>query len=272
MTKQNNDVFKLHQFVDVVKGPANALITDLLTGNFFHVPRESIERFEAGDYENIKEFLEAIQEENLVIEVAPDEWIPDIYLEEGEDPEDEKEILVELHIEQGADIKGILYAFREYPVNQIYFYGKEIPPVLKNRAKVNLKAKNFDDCLQQATVDGNFCKVQESVVRLNRMYNTCWGTAIAFTADGNIRPCIHSHTAIGTIEKELKDIDGLVEKMKPYWRLTKGKVERCRDCEFRYVCFDCREIAMRKTGALDSANPLCAYNPYTGDWEQKKRN
>jgi radical SAM protein with 4Fe4S-binding SPASM domain len=95
-------------------------------------------------------------------------------------------------------------------------------------------------------------------------YNTCWGKKIAITKDNKIRPCIFSEIIVGDIQKN--DIYDVIEKIRKYWTITKDKVEKCRDCEFRYVCFDCREIAMRKTNDLYGSNPYCGYNPYTGIW------
>ena len=44
----------------------------------------------------------------------------------------------------------------------------------------------------------------------------------------------------------------------------------CQDCEYRYVCFDCRPIseavAGRNSNYLSSPYPRCTYNPYTGEW------
>ena len=32
-------------------------------------------------------------------------------------------------------------------------------------------------------------------------------------------------------------VNELYEK---YWNMTKEDVEQCKDCEYRYICFDCR--------------------------------
>ena len=56
-----------------------------------------------------------------------------------------------------------------------------------------------------------------------------------------------------------------------YWNLTKDKVGVCRDCEFRYICTDCRaftENNHKNSEGLDISKPLkCGYDPYTGKWE-----
>ncbi len=63
---------------------------------------------------------------------------------------------------------------------------------------------------------------------------------------------------------------------KKYWKLTKDEIEVCKDCEYRYICTDCRAYTERshtsKEG-LDTSKPLkCGYNPYTGEWEDWNKN
>jgi radical SAM protein with 4Fe4S-binding SPASM domain len=259
---------KFHQFVRVERGPINAAIIDILSGNVFHVPLDVVDRFGAGEHGDIGEFIEVAEEENLLIDIEGDGWIPPIYLEPDPEVEREKEPNIELHVEDGLPIREILDAFRHHSLSKIYYYGSELPRDFALNPLFELKVKDFQRCRKRTNVDGDFCQIQESIVRFNMRYNSCWGSVMAITGDGNIRPCIHSQQIIGHIGQELKDIDGLIKKMNPYWTLTKDKVERCHDCEFRYVCFDCREMAIRESGKMDGANPLCRYNPHTGEWKE----
>ena len=63
---------------------------------------------------------------------------------------------------------------------------------------------------------------------------------------------------------------------KKYWNLTKDHIEVCKDCEFRYICTDCRAYTERthtRSEGLDISKPLkCGYNPYTGEWEEWSTN
>ena len=263
-------VKKFHQFVRVERGPVNSVITDLLSGAIFHVSNDMIDLFEAGSYDQIDDFIEGATAENLVMDIDPRRWIPANDADLDAEPIDAKEIGIELHIEEGVDIQKILNAFGKYPVFRIFYYGDTLPPGIVTNAEVTLKQKNFARCVELAGVDGNFGKAPESILCFNKKYNSCWGTSLAFTADSKIRPCIHSLTEIGSIDQDLDNVEALIEQLRPYWEYNKDKVARCRDCEFRYVCFDCREIALRNSGELDAHNPLCPYNPYTGEWEDQE--
>ena len=102
----------------------------------------------------------------------------------------------------------------------------------------------------------------------NMRFNSCWGKKIAVTKDGKVRPCIYSEIIIADLKRsQLRDI---IEASKRYWDITKDKIDRCKDCELRFVCFDCREIPHRATNNLYAANPYCFYDPYQGIWQGEK--
>ncbi|HLT42986.1 MAG TPA: hypothetical protein VKZ95_09805, partial [Sphingobacteriaceae bacterium] len=43
-------------------------------------------------------------------------------------------------------------------------------------------------------------------------------------------------------------------------------VDVCKDCEFRYICQDCRAY-LKNSDDLYSKPLKCTYNPYEGVWE-----
>ncbi len=73
------------------------------------------------------------------------------------------------------------------------------------------------------------------------------------------------------LEEALKHKD-----FKKYWNLTKGHIEVCKDCEFRYICTDCRAFTEQiyfDKNQRDISKPLkCGYNPYTTEWEEWSTN
>jgi hypothetical protein len=58
----------------------------------------------------------------------------------------------------------------------------------------------------------------------------------------------------------------LGREMLKLWRLSMDRIEVCKDCEYRYVCEDCRPWAYGLTDNLCAKSPRCTYNPYTGEW------
>jgi radical SAM protein with 4Fe4S-binding SPASM domain len=46
------------------------------------------------------------------------------------------------------------------------------------------------------------------------------------------------------------------------WKTRKDDINTCKDCEFRYICSDCRAFVQSENKPLK-----CNYNPYIANWE-----
>lgn len=268
--KESEKIQKFHQFVHVEKGPVNAAIIDLLKGNFFQVEKTVVEKFENRLFEEIPEFMEAAVAEGLIFDVNPKSWIPENQL----DPHDkdlarEEPMKLEVHLDEGVNPDAVLEKLRGRPIYKIVYYGPEIPETRfnLNNIKIDTKEKNFKECIEMSAVDGDFHQITNASYLFKRRYNSCLGGKIAFTADGKIRPCIYSDIVVADFHS--CDIQQVIDELEEqYWALTKDKVETCKDCELRHICFDCREIARRSGGELTSPNPHCRYDPYNGTWKE----
>ncbi len=100
--------------------------------------------------------------------------------------------------------------------------------------------------------------------------HNCLAGKITITDNGNVLPCIFSREQIvGNVRTRnlAKVLEG---KIQDIWQTTKDDVLVCQDCEYRYVCFDCRPIsegASCGNGQYETAPyPRCTYNPYEGKW------
>jgi radical SAM protein with 4Fe4S-binding SPASM domain len=49
------------------------------------------------------------------------------------------------------------------------------------------------------------------------------------------------------------------------WEINKDQIEVCKDCEFRYICIDCRAYLSRQEDRY-SKPAKCGYDPYTARW------
>ena len=102
--------------------------------------------------------------------------------------------------------------------------------------------------------------------------HSCLAGKITVTETGDVLPCIFSRDqVIGNVlgSGGLRSITQGSD-LQRVWNTTKDDVVVCRDCEYRYVCFDCRPLseaaAAGYAGYLDAPYPRCSYNPYTGEW------
>ena len=146
----------------------------------------------------------------------------------------------------------------------IKYFGNEKIETLFPNMNIEYHKKDISRCLAFSTVDGNFSGVNESQYYQQKRYNSCWRFKLAITENLEVKPCIFSEIVVAQLEKE--SISNIITKMGKYWDLSKDKIEICQDCELKYICFDCRELAYRKNGSLYGPNLNCSYNPYTGKW------
>jgi len=102
-------------------------------------------------------------------------------------------------------------------------------------------------------------------------HNSCLDRKISIDAEGNIKNCPSMKESFGNIRDTT--LAEAIEKpgFKKYWDINKDKIRVCKDCEFRYICTDCRAYVEDPEDFL--SKPLkCGYNPYTGEWSEWSTN
>ena len=102
-------------------------------------------------------------------------------------------------------------------------------------------------------------------------HNSCLNRKISIDVDGNIKNCPSMSQSFGnirdtTLQEALDHPD-----FKKFWNVTKDQIAVCQDCEFRYICTDCRGYIENPEDMY--SKPLkCGYNPYTCEWEEWSTN
>ncbi len=102
-------------------------------------------------------------------------------------------------------------------------------------------------------------------------HNSCLNRKLSIDSKGYIRNCPSMKESFGHIgDTTLLEA---IEKpgFKKHWYTTKDKVSKCKDCEFRYVCTDCRAYLEQPEDPY-SAPLKCGYDPYTCTWEAWSNN
>ena len=97
-------------------------------------------------------------------------------------------------------------------------------------------------------------------------FNSCLNRKISIAANGEIKSCpamSYSCGSIGDVQLASAVRDPVLVQI---GSITKDQVAVCKDCEFRYICTDCRAYLS------DPADPYskpakCSYNPYTASWD-----
>ncbi len=181
-----------------------------------------------------------------------------------------KEIHNELSFETVENFCKRIYHFS--------FYGcKKIPFKIKDKYKFTISfTKEMIKINSCGKVDLKYfnTNIQKVLEAIN--HNSCLHKKIGIDSEGNIKNCpvmpkIFGNIRDTTLEEALHHKD-----FKQYWNITKDEIEVCKDCEFRYICTDCRaytEQTHTNKGELDISKPLkCGYDPYTGKWEEWSEN
>lgn len=81
----------------------------------------------------------------------------------------------------------------------------------------------------------------------------------------NVYPCVmERRIKHGSLKNnKLKDIlDNNI------FNITKDSIEECKECEFRYCCFDCRPDSLGKS--ILKKPWYCSYIPEKGEWKNIK--
>lgn len=135
-----------------------------------------------------------------------------------------------------------------------------IPTEYKDRIRItNEIVDGTDSC---GRISPNFFTLKVDNFYESHLYNSCLNRKVSVSSDGLIRNCPSMRADYGKIDDvNLSDIIKS-DKFQFWWTVKKDDIEVCKDCEFRYICSDCRVFT------ADISNPhskpsKCPYDPYT---------
>ncbi|MEI7597421.1 MAG: grasp-with-spasm system SPASM domain peptide maturase [Bacteroidota bacterium] len=97
-------------------------------------------------------------------------------------------------------------------------------------------------------------------------YNTCLNRKLCIDTEGNIKNCPAMERSFGNIKDSTLEDALNKEGFKDLWGIRKDDIDVCKDCEFRYMCTDCR-CFIKDPSNIYSQPAKCPYNPYIAKWE-----
>jgi SPASM domain peptide maturase of grasp-with-spasm system len=136
--------------------------------------------------------------------------------------------------------------------------------------------KSILSCLNCGEITPSYFSSNIKLFSESQSHNSCLNRKMSIDINGNIKNCPSMQQSYGNI-KDTTFKQALNHKdFKQYWNLSKDNIEICKDCEFRYICTDCRAYTERthvNKDELDISKPLkCGYNPYTAEWDEWSSN
>ncbi|RNL86696.1 grasp-with-spasm system SPASM domain peptide maturase [Sinomicrobium pectinilyticum] len=199
-----------------------------------------------------------------------------------------KTLIVYLNKFSSQSIELIIRHSPEITVEDYIYLINDNPHVSKlvilNHSAMQVLCDDKLVLLTDTAINKKSCgKISEELFQVNnrteitsKTRNSCLNCKISVDVDGNIKNCPSMPESYGNIKdttlQEVLNKPGF----KKYWNITKDQIEVCKDCEFRYVCTDCRAYTERthfNKDNMDFSKPLkCGYDPNTGEWAKWSTN
>ncbi|MFV8282630.1 grasp-with-spasm system SPASM domain peptide maturase [Christiangramia marina] len=159
---------------------------------------------------------------------------------------------------------------KKFPMISIVFHSvpeKDIVKLQGYASSLTFINEPIDSCKQCGIINkeslglGGLSNFME-----NMLYNGCLNRKISIDENGNIKNCPSMTKIYGNIADE--KLEEVIEftAFKNLWTIKKDEIKKCQDCEYRYVCTDCRAYLEDETDIY--SKPLkCDYDPYQGTWK-----
>lgn len=166
--------------------------------------------------------------------------------------------------------KDVLLKYSMIRVLEIYSSYREYELIENNRILL-FKSNFMESKVCCGTVSSNYFTINIHSFSEAIHFNSCLNRKISIDSQGNIKNCPSMLESYGNIS-DTTLLEALGKPgFKKYWDINKDKIHVCKDCEFRYVCTDCRAYVEDPEDIL--SKPLkCGYNPYTGEWSEWSTN
>jgi len=131
-------------------------------------------------------------------------------------------------------------------------------------SKIHYTKDIITSCNQCGIIDSDLFSVNIDNYRLSKNYNSCLYKKISIDVNGKVKNCPSMLENYGSINKISIEKIIKTENFKKFDKITKDQIKVCKDCEFRYICTDCRVFV---EGNIHSKPLKCNYNPYKTKWE-----
>lgn len=132
---------------------------------------------------------------------------------------------------------------------------------------LNITYTNNDlaNCKYCGVVDATFFTLGFPHYTESLHHNTCLNRKLAIDSEGYIKNCLSMKESFGNVLNTPLAEAVVQPEFKKYWNVKKDDITKCKDCEFRHVCTDCRAFVDNPED-IYSAPLKCGYDPYTNEW------
>jgi SPASM domain peptide maturase of grasp-with-spasm system len=178
--------------------------------------------------------------------------------------------IISSYIKEDNDlITSFLHKYKR--IKSIFFYNS--PSDLKSILNSNTLWGNIIYMPQKINPQNNCGEISETYFSNNitlftesQHYNTCLNRKICIDANGDFKNCPSMSRSFGNIKDTTLEEALNKPGFKDLWGIRKDDIDVCKDCEFRYMCTDCRAF-IKDPDSIYSQPAKCPYNPYIAKWE-----
>lgn len=175
---------------------------------------------------------------------------------------------------EGIDFEQIvLFCQRNLRIGEFIVHSSpfEKEKVFRNGGVVKFAKQKISNRRFCGVVKTDNFSLNENQLFESKSYNSCLNGKISIDVNGNIKNCPSMPQSFGNIENTSLREALEHEDFKKYWSITKDEIDVCKNCEFRFVCTDCRAYLEEPNNKY--SKPLkCGYSPQTNKWEEWSTN
>lgn len=175
------------------------------------------------------------------------------------------EIVIPANLNDQVNWEKRVRKFRK--ITAITIYNSDKNSILTcDQASVIFSKNRIKNAAQCGIIDKEMFLCNMEFFNEAKNCNTCLNRKLSIDHNGEIKNCPSMQQSFGNIkETTIKDVLSNKELTR-FWNVNKDSIDVCKDCEFRYMCTDCRAYIN------DSSNPFsqpakCHYNPYIAKWK-----
>jgi SPASM domain peptide maturase of grasp-with-spasm system len=158
---------------------------------------------------------------------------------------------------------------RHRRVTAVFVHSAPAPRTLRTPSglEAHFRTERVDSHAHCGQVHPAYFTVSMGAFTEGQRFNTCLNRKLSVDAAGEIRNCPSLPRSFGNARDTSLHAALAREGFRDLWEINKDQVDTCRDCEFRYVCVDCRAF-LSDPGDRYSKPSKCTYDPSTAQWGQ----
>lgn len=154
--------------------------------------------------------------------------------------------------------------------NVIVFSAPKQEVIYYNEAQLQLLENITEDCssCKRFVNYADIFRPNQNLFFESLKFNNCLNKKISIDKIGFIKNCPNMENNYGHISDTSLLHIVKNDSFMQYWDIPKDRIEVCKDCEYRYMCEDCR-YHIDDSNNIFSRPKNCKYNPYIAKWQDE---